>query len=54
MWIKAIYNVIRENTLEVTVWGLLPAWLKKFLLDVDLEHIRLQNSKIATTITEDR
>ena len=48
MWRQAIYNVIRERTSGLTLWALLPAWLKRFLLDVDLEHIRLKNSKTAT------
>ena len=51
MWARAIYNVVRERTSELTLWALLPAWAKKFLLDVDLEHIRLRNSRIATTTT---
>ena len=52
MWIQAVYNVLRERTSEFSLWATLPAWLKKFLLDVDLEHIRLRNSKVATMITD--
>lgn len=54
MWAQAMYNVVRENTSEITLWGLLPAWLKRFLLDVDLEHIRLRNTRRATMITDDK
>jgi len=52
MWIQAVYNVLRERTSEFSLWATLPAWLKKFLLDVDLEHIRLRNSKVATMTTD--
>ena len=51
MWIEAIYNVIREKTSEFSLWGLFPVWLKRFLLDVDLEHIRLKKLRIVTTTT---
>ena len=37
MWIEAIYNVVKENTSDFSVWGLFPDWLKRFLLDVDLD-----------------
>ena len=48
MWTRAILNTIHERISDLSVWALLPAWLKRFLLDVDLEHIRLKNSKTAT------
>jgi len=54
MWVQAVYNVIRERTSEFTVWEILPAWLRKFILDVDLEHIRLMRSRTTMTTTEDQ
>ena len=51
MWIEAFYNTVKEKYSEISVWVLLPDWLKRFLLDVDLEHIRLKNMAIATTTT---
>lgn len=52
MWIEAIYNVLVENTSVSLVWDLCPDWLKRFILDVDLEHFRLTNLRIATTATD--
>lgn len=54
MWIKAFYNIIKEKFSEFSLWVLLPVWLKRFILDVDLEHIRLKNMAIATTATGGR
>jgi hypothetical protein len=52
MWIEAIYNVVKENTSDFSVWGLFPDWLKRFLLDVDLEHFRLKKIRTVTTATD--
>jgi len=49
MWIEAVYNVVKENTFDFSVWGLFPDWLKRFLLDVDLEHFRLKKIRTVTT-----
>lgn len=43
MWVEAIFNVIGEIISEVSVWGLFPNYLKKLLLDIDIEHHRLVN-----------
>lgn len=51
MWIEAIYNVIKEKTYDFSLWSIFPKWLKLFLLDVDLEHIRLKKLRIVTTTT---
>ena len=52
MWIEAIYNVIKENTSTITLWDLYPDWLKRFILDVDLEHFRLKKLRTVTTTTD--
>ncbi len=46
MWVLAVINVLRERTSDITLWNLLPTSFRKFLLDIDLEYIRLRNSKI--------